>query len=80
MDTEREIRLVKRESDGWVAIEEGTGATATAETRREALADLDAVAAERSEAPLGERLRGLADGLTLDVDPVEAVRNARERI
>lgn len=78
MSTKREIRLIETDDGTWSAVDEDTGATGTGDTQAEALSDLDA---ERSspddDAPLGDRLRGMAGDL--DVDPVEAVREVRER-
>lgn len=78
MSTGRKISLIEEEEGGWSAVDEETGVTSTGATRREALANLDEAVTPRDEgAPLGDRLRGMAGDL--DVDPVEAVRDIRER-
>ncbi|WP_435064283.1 type II toxin-antitoxin system HicB family antitoxin [Halobaculum sp. EA56] len=78
MSTKREIRLIEADDGVWAAVDAETGATGSGATREEALADLDAETAEDpSDAPLGDRLRGI--GRDLDVDPVDAVRELRER-
>jgi hypothetical protein len=79
MSTKREIRLIKTDDGKWSAVDEETGATGTGNTREEALSDLDAEtsSSDDDDVPLGDRLRGMAGDL--DVDPVEAVREIRER-
>jgi len=78
MSTKRTIRLVETDDGEWSAVDEETGVTGTGETREEALADLDAeTSSSDDDAPLGDRLRGMAGDL--DVDPVESVRDIRER-
>ncbi len=78
MSTKREIRLIETDDGEWSAVDEDTGATGTGDTRAEALSDLDAaLSSPDDDAPLGDRLRGMAGDL--DVDPIEAVREVRER-
>jgi hypothetical protein len=78
MSTKREIRLIETDDGKWSAVDEETGATGTGNTREEALSDLDTETSSPDEdVPLGDRLRGMAGDL--DVDPVEAVRDIRER-
>jgi len=78
MSTKREIRLIETDDGEWSAVDEESGVTGTGETREEALSNLDAeTSSSDGEAPLGDRLRGMAGDL--DVDPVESVRDVRER-
>ena len=77
MSTKREIRLIETDDGEWSAVDENTGATGTGDTREEALSNLDAETPSPDDAPLGDRLRGMAGDL--DVDPVESVREIRER-
>ncbi|WP_435143834.1 type II toxin-antitoxin system HicB family antitoxin [Halobaculum sp. P14] len=78
MSTKREIRLIETDDGEWAAVDEDSGVTSTGETREEALSNLDAeTSTSDDDAPLGDRLRGMAGDL--DVDPVESVREIRER-
>ncbi|GAD51548.1 hypothetical protein MBEHAL_0308 [Halarchaeum acidiphilum MH1-52-1] len=82
MSVRREIRLIEEESGRWAATDEERGITARGESAEDALEELENAVSGADEeieerGSLGDRLRGMADDL--DVDPVEDVRETRER-
>ncbi|GAA0211291.1 type II toxin-antitoxin system HicB family antitoxin [Halobaculum roseum] len=78
MSTKRDIRLIETDDGEFAAVDEESGVTGTGMTREEALSNLDAeTSTPDDDAALGDRLRGMAGDL--DVDPVESVREIRER-
>lgn len=77
MSTGREIRLIETPDGEWSAIDEATGVVSHGETKEEALANLDGAVSDPESEPLGDRLAGMAGDL--DIDPVAAVRDVRER-
>jgi hypothetical protein len=86
MSTGREIRLVENPDGWWTARDVEVGVTTQGETRTEALDALDdvvatladdVVEARQADRGLGTQLRGQA--ADIDADPVEAVRDIRER-
>ncbi|MGB9987622.1 type II toxin-antitoxin system HicB family antitoxin [Salarchaeum japonicum] len=82
MSVYREIRLVEEGDGRWAATDEAAGVTVRADSRSDALSELDGVLAERrardDATPLGSRLRGMADDI--DPDAVEDVRDVREHV